>query len=166
MQRAIDDLTGILEKQIRNYHKLKDLILKKRKAIIAHDLKQLADITLQIETLIGSNNQLEIGRIDLAKRIAKELGLRQARPTLAQISKCIGEPNSRRLLDLRRRTTAAINEVQRQNRINAEMLKYSAELIDSVLRRLVEVDPCGATYESTGKTKSKAALVSLLDQQI
>ena len=166
MQRAIDDLTGILEKQIRNYYKLKDLILKKRKTIIAHDLRQLADTTLEIETLIGTTNQLEIGRIDLAKKIAQELGLRQARPTLAQIAERIGEPNSGKLLDLRRRTTEAVYEVQRQNRINAELLKYSAELIDSVLRRLVEVGSYGATYESTGKEKSKAALVSLLDRQI
>jgi hypothetical protein len=167
MQRAIDDLANILEKQIRNYHTLKDLLLKKRKTIIAHDLKRLADITLQIETLIGSNNQLEIGRIDLAKKIAKELGLRHARPTLAQIAERVKGPTSKKLLDLRRRSIEGIQEVQRQNRINAEMLKYSADLIDSVLRRLVETGSRGPmTYGSTGREKSKTALVSLLDQHI
>jgi hypothetical protein len=166
MQRAIDDLSNILEKQIRNYHKLKNLILKKRKAIIAHDLRQLADITLQIETRIGANNQLETRRIDLAKKIAGDLGLNQTKPTLAQIAEQIGEPDSGRLRDLRQRATEAINDVQRQNRINAEMLKYSADLIDSVLRRLVEADSCGATYESTGRAENKTALVSLLDQKI
>jgi flagellar biosynthesis/type III secretory pathway chaperone len=166
MQRAIDDLAGILERQIRNYHMLKGLLLKKRKAIIAHDLKQLADITLQIETLIGANNQLEIGRIDLAKRIAKELGLRHSRPTLAEIAERVEEPTSKRLLELRRRSIGAIHDVQRQNRINAELLKYSADLIDSVLRRLVEPASDTSTYGSTGQARSKTALVSLLDQHV
>lgn len=166
MQRAIDDLSAILDTQIHNYGTFKDLLLKKRKAIISHDLKRLADVTLEIETLIGSNNQLEMRRIDLAKRIAKELGLRHARPTLAQIAERLEEPTSTRLLELRRCSIEAIQDVQRQNRINAEMLKYSADLIDSVLRRLVDAGSCAPTYGSTGRTKGKTALVSLLDQQV
>jgi hypothetical protein len=46
------------------------------------------------------------------------------------------------------------------------MLKYSADLIDSVLNRLVETGSCDATYGSTGETNKKTASVSLLDQNI
>lgn len=166
MSRAIDDLTEILEKQNENYETLKGLMLEKRKVIVSNNLRQLADVTLRIEALIASNNLLEIARNDLVKKMAADLGLGESRPTLAQIAECSGSPHSEKLLDLRRRSTDAIREIQRQNRINAEMLKYSAELIDSVLRRMVEVGSCEPTYSSRGKTKSKTASISLLDQQI
>ena len=166
MQRAVDDLASMLEKQIENYRKLKDLILEKRKAIVANDLKKLADATLQIEGLIGSNNQLEIGRMDLVKKLAAELKLSEPRPTLAHIAQCFEGPASEKLLELRRRATEAIRDVQRQNRINSEMLKYCAELLDSVLRRLVEAESCEPIYGSTGKAKKKIASASFLDHQM
>ncbi len=166
MRREIDELAGILEEQILNYLALKNLVLEKRKAIMAHDIKGLAEITVRIEELVGSNNELELGRIEIAGKMAKTLDLRMVRPTLALIAERIDGPDRDRLLDLRLRATDAISDVQRQNRINSEMLKYSADLIDSVLNRLVETGSCDATYGSTGATNKKAASVSLLDQNI
>ena len=166
MQRAIDDLSDILEKQIENYETLKGLMLEKRKAIISNNLRELADVTLRIESRIASNNELEIRRIEFVKKIAEKMGLPEPRPTLAQIADGLDGLHSLRLLDLRRRAADAIRDVQRQNRINAEMLKYSAELIDSVLRSMVEAGSFEPTYGRTGKTTSKTASVSLLDKEI
>jgi flagellar biosynthesis/type III secretory pathway chaperone len=166
MQREIDELAGILEEQILNYRALKDLVMEKRKTIIANDIKGLAEITVRIEELVGANNELELGRIEIARKMATALDLRMARPTLALIAERIDGPNRDRLLDLRLRTTDAIRDVGRQNRINSEMLKYSADLIDSVLNRLVETGSCDATYGATGETNKKSASVSLLDQNI
>ncbi len=166
MHRAVDDLARVLERQIGNYADLKRLILEKRKTITTNDLKGLADVTLRIEALVAANNKIEIGRMQLVKKMAEELGLSGAKPTLARIARCFDGPAREKLFDLRRRATEAINEVQRQNRINAEMLKYNAELLDSVLRSLVEADSCEPTYGSTGRAKGKSVSVSLLDQQV
>ncbi len=166
MQRAVDDLAGALEKQIRNYSDLKSLILEKRKAIVSNDLKHLANVTLRIETLIASNNRLEIDRMAHVRKIAEELGLAEAKPTLARIAGRFAGTDRERLLDLRHRAGEAITEVQRQNRINAELLRYNAELMDSVLRSLVETESCESTYGSTGRAKSRGASVSLLDRQV
>lgn len=166
MQKAVDDLAGILERQIKNYGTLKDLVMEERKAIMGGDLGRLSEVTLQIEELIGSNNQLEIARIDIAGKVAKSLGLSKPGPTLALIAEHIDDGNRERLLDLRHRAIDAILEIKRGNRINAEMLNYSAELTDSVLRRLAEAGSCDPTYGSTGEAKKKTASVSLLDHQI
>lgn len=166
MRRVVDNLADILEKQIQNYQTLKVHILDKRKAIESNDLKKLAAAIRQIEDLIASNSRLEIERMELVKTLAENLGLSQAKPTLAQISEHLESPLSERLLELRRRASDAIQDVNRHNRINAEMLKYSSELIDSVLRRLVEDGSCEPTYSSSGKTKGKVASISLLDQQV
>ena len=166
MPRAIDDLAELLEKQIKNYADLKGLILEKRKTIIANDLKGLTETTQRIESLIGSNNRLEIGRMELVKKMAEKLALSGGKPTLLAIAECFEGAEREKLLDLRRRATEAINEVQRQNRINAELLKYSAELLDSVLKSLVEGNSLAPTYGSDGETKNKGASVPLLDQQV
>ena len=166
MPRAIDDLADVLEKQIKNYADLKGLILEKRKTIIANDLKGLTETTQRIEGLIGSNNRLEIGRMELVKKMAEKLALSGSKPTLLAIAECFEGAEREKLLDLRRRATEAITQVQRQNRINAELLKYSAELLDSVLKSLVEGESLAPTYQSDGKTKNKSASVSLLDQQV
>ncbi len=166
MGRAIDDLTAIMEEQIQNYERLKGLTLEKRKAITSNDLKQLADLTLQIEGLIGSNSGLEEERIELVKKMAKDLGLSPPRPTLERIAMSFEGSDREKLLDLRSRATDIMREVQRQNRINTKMLKYSAQLIDSVLRCLVEDGSCKPTYSSTGEAGKRTASASLLDQQI
>jgi len=164
MQRAGEDLAAILEKQIRNYENLKDYILEKRKAIIANDLKRLSEITSRIENLIGSNSQLEIGRMSLVKRLAGEMKLSESKPTLREIARRFGGPLSGKLMDLRRRAISAIKDVQRQNRMNAEMLRYSADLMDSVLKHLVEPEPHEMTYGNGGKAKRRTLSASLLDR--
>ena len=166
MQRAIDDLANTLERQIENYHELKRLVLEKRKAIMSHDLEELSSITAKIEDLIISNNRVEIGRIALVKKLAEELKISEPKPTLANIARRLESSLAGKLMALRRRAVSAIADVQRQNRINAEMLKYCANLMDSVLRRLVDPESDGSTYGSRGKMKQKLASASLLDQHI
>ena len=164
MQRAGEDLAAILEKQIKNYEDLKHHILEKRKAIIANDLKRLSEITSRIENLIGSNNQLEIGRMGLVKRLAGEMKLSGPKPTLREIARRFGGTLSGKLMDLRRRVISAIKDVQRQNQMNGEMLRYSADLMDSVLKHLVEPEPHEITYGNGGKAKRRALSASLLDR--
>ena len=164
MASAIDDLVRILENQLSNYQELKRLILEKRKAIVVNDLKSLSGITSQVELLIVSNNQLEAGRIAIVSEMAEKLGFSETRPTLAQIASRLESPLSEKLMDLRQSTIEAIKEVQRQNRVNSEMLKYSSNLMDSILRRIVDGESFEPTYGSTGKTMRKRASASLLDQ--
>jgi hypothetical protein len=163
MHRAIDDLTTVLEKQIGNYDELKALILEKREAILANDVVKLSDVTSRIKRLIASNNQLEIGRMQLVKKLAAELKLTDPKPTLRTIAGRVGSPLSERLMEMRRRAAAGIKEVRRQNRINAELLKYCVDLTDSVLKRLMEPAPYEITYGNEGKTNRKMQTASLLD---
>lgn len=166
MHRAVNDLADVVEKQVNNYTELKRLVLEERKAIMANDLKKLSEVTSQIQAVIASNNRLEMGRMSLVKRLASELKLSMAKPTLAHIARRLENPLSEKLMGLRRRANAAITEVQRQARINAEMLKYCVNLMDSVLRGLVDPKPRKATYGSTGEAKRVTASVSLLDHQV
>jgi flagellar biosynthesis/type III secretory pathway chaperone len=166
MNRAVNDLAGVLEKQIANYRDLKTLVLEERKVIITNDLKRLADVTARIQALIASNNQLEMGRVSLVKRIAAELNLSGAKPTLADIANRLEKPLSDRLLSLRRQALEGISEMQRQNRINSEMLKYCANLMDSALKCLVAAEPREVVYGRTGEPKRGTASVSLLDRHV
>jgi len=165
MATAMDNLVRILENQMSNYQELKRLILEKRKAIVDNDLKSLSGITSQIEILIVSNNQLEASRMALVSEMAEKLNLSEPKPTLAQIASRVESPLSEKLMELRQGTVEAIKDVQRQNRINSEMLKYSSNLMDSILRRMVDGESFEPTYGSTGKTTRKRASASLLDQR-
>ena len=164
MSSAIDDFVKILENQKCNYQELRRLILEKRKAIVANDLKSLSAITSQIQLLIVSNNHLEASRVALVGEIAGKLNISESKPTLAQIASHLASPHSEKLMKLREDTFQAIKDVQRQNRINAEMLKYSSNLMDCILRRIVDGESFEPTYGSTGKTMRKRASASLLDQ--
>ncbi len=165
MNRAVNDLAGVLEKQIANYRELKTLVLEERKAIVVNDLKKLAEVTARIQSLVSANNQLEMGRVSLVKRLAEVLKLSAPKPNLAHIANHLEKPLADRLLSLRRQALEAISEMQRQNKINSEMLKYCANLMDSVLKQLVEPEPRQAVYGRTGE-KRKAVSVSLLDRHV
>ena len=121
---------------------------------------------MQIEVMIASNSELETRRISLAGKAAAEMGLQGSAPTLARIAECFEGDEREKLLELKQRASSSIQELQRQNHINAEMLKYSAQLIDSVIRRLVEGGSCEPTYSSDGKTGKRISSNSLLDRKI
>jgi flagellar biosynthesis/type III secretory pathway chaperone len=166
MQRTVEDLISILEKQIGNYRELKGLVLEERKAIVSNDLKDLSETTSQVGLLVASNNQLEMARVNLVKRLATILNLTESSPTLSHVARRLQGPLSEKLVELRRDMVSAIGEVQRQNRINAEMLKYCAGLIDSVLRNLVDPVSSKAIYGNMGQAKRRATLASLLDHHV
>ena len=165
MHRAANDLASLLEKQVKNYRELKGLILEKRKAIVSNDLKKLSDVTSQIELVIASNNRLEVNHSALVKKLAAGLKISEPKPSLIHIARRLDGPVSDKLMELRRQTASAISDVQRQNRINAEMLRYSANLIDSVLKRLVEPESHEVTYGSTGGMRQGRASASIIDHR-
>ncbi len=164
MSTAVNDLITIMATQTGNYYELKQLILKMRKAIFDNNLKGLSEATSQIETLIAGNNQLELKRIAHVDNMAKDMGVGDSKPTLAQIAGHFEDPISAELLNLRCDTIKAIRDVQRENQINSEMLKYCADLMDSTLRYLMDGDSFESTYGSSGETRKNNSKASLLDQ--
>ncbi|GAB4348982.1 MAG: hypothetical protein Kow0099_31840 [Candidatus Abyssubacteria bacterium] len=166
MQNIAEQISVILEQQIQNYHELKKFVLEERKALIANDLKALAEATARIRSLIASNSELERQRLEVAGCAAKKLGLPSPQPTMLEIANSLGGLRRERLLKLRRTASEAIQDVQRQTRINEEMLKYSANLLDTVLKHLVAPNPREATYSSAGRTDRPGATAALLDQHV
>jgi hypothetical protein len=166
MESTINLLAGILEKQIANYEALKTLALEKRAALAANDLKLLSKVTADIQSVAASNYRLEEERSLLASSLAAELGLAGQNCTLAEIADHLDGSSGERLRALRKQARAAIHDAQRQNHINAEMLKYCANLMDSVLRSLVEPKPDQQTYGCTGAMRRGTASAVLLDHHI
>ena len=166
MKETAEALAGILEKQIRNYAELKRLALEKRSALSAHDLRKLAKATADIQTVTASNYALEEERSDLASQLAAEVGLGEENPTLSQIAGRIDSPLRERLHFLKDQAAAAIRDVQHQNRMNTEMLKYCANLMDSAVKGLLEPKLKQNTYGSTGTANRDVASAVLLDHHI
>lgn len=164
MDWAASHLAGVLEKQAENYRNLKELLFEQRKAITENNLQKLSAATSKIQLLITENNRLEMGRIDMVKKMAAELKLTGANPTLRQIASHLGGPDSDRLLELHRQAASTISEVKRENSINEELLRYGTDLMDSVWKAMVDPEPHDGTYGSTGQA-NKAASITLLDRQ-
>lgn len=164
MENVVHGLASVLEKQIQSYGELNTLVLEERKALVSNDLKALSHVTSDMRALIAFLNLLEVERADLAKELAGRLNLSE--PTLPSIAARLDEPESKTLLQLRDRAKEALSEVQRHARTNGEMLEYCAGLVDSILRGLVEPEPSGGTYGSTGRTRSAGGRVPLLDHHV
>ncbi|RJP26169.1 MAG: flagellar protein FlgN [Candidatus Abyssobacteria bacterium SURF_5] len=166
MEQIAERLAAILETQIENYHTLKRLALDKRKALSANDLKALPLITVDIQDIAAANYRLEEERKSVAEQLARELGFSKANVTLGQIAERLTGPLSERLHSLRSKAIAAIHDTQRQNRINVELLKYCSNLMDSVLKNLVEPESNRDVYGRTGVKKSAATAAALFDHHI
>lgn len=162
MNEIAQQLADSLKKQIENYDVLKQLALEKRKSLSSNDLKALPVITGEIQAVATANCQLEEERQNLTARLAAAIGLQEENPSLATLAQRLGGSSGSRLLMLRDQAVAAINETQRQNRINVEMLKYCADLTDSVLKKLIEPHP--EQYYGTAKTDSSSTPAILLDR--
>jgi hypothetical protein len=134
--------------------------------LIANDFKSLTQHTAEIQAVVADNYRLEEERKRLSDQLAAKMGLTSQNPTLSKLAEGLGEPVASRLRALRAQAIAVISDVQRQNRINSEMLKYCSNLMDSVLKDLFEPKAGPSVYSGAGISSRETSAAVLFDHHI
>ncbi len=158
----ITRLLRLMDEQHDNYERLHDLLAKKRAAIEVNDLQALARAAHDIERLIGQNNQVEEQRQTAAGELAKQVGLRDAKPTVARLLRRLPEEPAGQLTASRDRLTATMKELRAESYTIQSVLGLNLQLIDDLVRALLSGVSDLTTYEADGASAAPRSM-RLLD---
>lgn len=156
-------LLRLMREQQDHYDALRDLLVQKRTAIEHNDLRELARVAQDIERVIGRNSQVEGERQAAARQLATELGLPDHRPTIARIVRRLPEPDRAALLERRDRLTATLRALRAESQTVQGVLRLNVQLIDRLIKTMLNVGPVAATYDAEGESAAGDTL-RLLDR--
>lgn len=143
MQKEILELEKILEQEIEACSKLEQYITDKKDYLVKGDIEGVMKVDRELERYNSAIERLE----------QKRLQLYPNKNTLSEIIEKIEEKNkARHIGNLRDKLNELLTNTQKQNNINAELIKHSLTIIESSISSIVNVlVPESSYYNSRGK---------------
>ncbi len=159
MQKEILELEKILEQEIDACSKLEQYIVDKKNFLVKGD----------IEGIMNTDNELEKYNSAIEKLEEKRLQLYPDKSSLKEIIDNIEEKNKAQHLEkLRVKLNDLLTNTQKQNNINAELIKHSLTIIESSIASIVNVlVPENSYYNSKGrviKDESSSTISSVIHE--
>ncbi len=144
MQKEIMELEKILEQEIDACSKLEQYICDKKDYLIKGDIKGIIEVDSKLETYNSAIEKLEEKRQELYPD----------KSSLREIIAGVEEKSRADYLEsLRKKLSELLVNSQKQNNINAELIKHSLTIIESSITSIVNaLVPENSYYNSQGKT--------------
>ncbi len=143
MEKDILELEKILEQEIDACSKLEQYITDKKDFLIKGDIKEIMNVDLKLEKYNSAVEKLEEKRQQLYPN----------KTSLNEIIDSIKEKNkAQNIKNLKNKLNDMLVNTQKQNNINAELIKYSLKIVESSISSIVSVlVPENSSYNSKGK---------------
>lgn len=143
MQKDIMELEKILEQEIEACSKLEKYITDKKDFLVKGD----------IDGVMKTDNELEKYNSAIEKLEEKRQQLYPDKSTLSEIIQTIEEKNrAKNIENLKDRLNEMLKKTQKQNDINAELIKHSLNIIESSISSIINVlVPENSIYNNKGK---------------
>ncbi len=151
--KAILELEKILNNEIEAYSKLEEYISEKRSYLVTGDIEKITAVDSELEKYNNVVEKLEEKR----KQIYPE------NFTLKEIIKRIeNKEHSNKISTLRDRIKDLLFNINRQNSMNQELLKYSLKIVENSIAVIANaIVPEGSAYNRQGATKIEKRLYDL-----
>lgn len=130
------------------YVELRSLLERERNHMLQLDGAGLEEVAREKEALAAEARFLEEGRVELAARLAAELGLEEQRTTLARLCDALG-PAGAELGEARSRLTALLGAVRELLDLNADFAGECLGQVRATLQLLGRLAPPRPTYGPT-----------------
>ena len=161
MKSEVVELEKLLDQEIESYSKLESYIVEKKNSLIKGDIEKLKYIDIEIEKFNSVISKLEGKKNQISKKFGDE------NLTLKEIIERIdNDAESKRLLNSREKLLNIVNNVQKQNKTNKELLKHALKLVENSINIIANVliPECSA-YNNYGKANKASAKISSIVQE-
>lgn len=146
-------LETVLAAEERLYVELRDLLQRERECMVNLDATGLEDVVLRKEELAGEARLLEETRIQVAGALARELGLREPRPTLSELCDRL-EGRASGLREAHTRLVALLGAVRELADANAVFAGDSLAQVRASLELLGRLLPTQPTYRPDARAEA------------
>jgi flagellar biosynthesis/type III secretory pathway chaperone len=164
MHALIDDLTGVLRKEIEQYRQLLVLIRRERGRIVRGELTTLADVVRKKEVLTRDLEQLEASRRTLLDQVATALGVEGEELTLARLAGMVPEESGSTLRSLLAEFRGVVGLLVAANDLNRTLLDRSLDLVQGSLALFKTVVSRSPVYGSAGRLEDTGRPLAVLNQ--
>lgn len=159
---------------VNNFAEERDVLIqllsiseRKKAFIIGGNVKKLGGLLEDEGVLSDELSELEEKRAVLTDALAEWYGCRDRKMTLAQIADMTEDPEIKeKLLAVRAELNGILRKQKRYNKANQELLKRKKSYIDVMLGVLMQEEPIGDTYDSTGCVGNRYRNAGLFDQSV
>jgi len=139
------ELLAVLESEERLYLELRQLLQRERELIVNLDAAGLEEAVRRKEALAAEGRLLEEGRLEVAVRLARALGLPEERPTLGVLCDALGD-RATPLRAAHSRLVALVGASRELLDANAGFAGESLGQVRATLRLLGRLLPGEGTY--------------------
>lgn len=143
MRKEILELETLLQQEIDACSKLEGYIDDKRQYLVKGDIESIMSVDVELEKYNSALEKLE----------EKKHQLYPEKSSLTEIIEGIQEKNqAARLNSLKNKLGGSLQNIQKQNNINAELIKHSLKVIEGSINSIVNVlVPESSSYNNRGK---------------
>lgn len=137
MQNRLDQFEKILTKELNFYKNLLNYSKEKHKSLISKEIDDISLITQKEEGLVHKIRECETVRINVLKEIANEIKVSIEELNITKISQlCENELIKKSLLEKKEELKSILNELQKVNDLNTELIKQSLDIINQTVRMM------------------------------
>jgi hypothetical protein len=153
MSKEVQELEKILNQEIEAYQKLEEYINEKNNYLVKSDIEKVKEIDVELEKYNFAVKKLEQKRKDI---YPDNLTLKEI------IDRIEDKEQADNISNLRGQIKEIIPKVQKKNKINQELLKFSLKLVENSLTSIANViAPEGAAYTRQGASKTRTSILSI-----
>lgn len=164
MNDLLDELSSVLEREITCYEELIESARAEQQALVRGKLQELKLALEAQELLIASTKALEETRRRIGRAVAQRLGLGDEHMTLTHLIELGHDDETGRIAALRDKVRAVVQELDRLNAGNAQLINSSIEFINQTMWVLLQPRRPQGTYTPRGSSDKPAQGRALVDR--
>ena len=154
MDKLVGELLLLLRELLASYQRLLQIATLRQDAMRAFDIEALNRLIERERAETQRLEMIEKLRRVLVEQMKLQLG-RNVEPTITEIAKRVAEPNRSVLLGLAGQIKSIVEQVERNNRINAKVSEAVVKSLSKVLKIVTGMAQNAGLYMRNGR---KAAL--------
>ena len=161
-----NQLTDILEKEVKVYRSLLDVVRKEREILVSTDLDDLNENNKAKEALLIRLRSLENQRIHLATAVCKALDLDEENPRLLDIAVAMDNEEGERLRNLHSVLDLLLKRIHELNKNNESLVNSALNNITGALKAIKNTLDENPTYKKKNvKVEGKAQSGQLVSRE-
>lgn len=165
MKELLQKLLAVLVEKNGTYTTLLGLIKQERELIIRNMTSEMETLIEQQEILLRQTTESEKRRVEIIQAMAIELGIPENQLTMSRIIDGCEEPVKNECILIYDKISTTLKEIEKINKINAELVKSSLDYIDFSLKTYTQAVDTNPTYGDKGGINSAHKKPSSLDHE-
>jgi len=163
MKPLIDELIVLIRDEEDLLEKFLDCLTRQKDHILTNQVELFDETVQEEERLITRIRELEAGRIEVVKSIAKMAGSEDELTITRLIEMNLGE-SSDELRSLKKTLSGLIERVKRANRVNQYLIKRSLSFVQRSIDMFIDEGEPTAVYLPNGARRPRKMARALVDK--